>query len=447
MKKIVSIYFKYSILFLMLLPVVLISCEKTKVQFGQAYVDNSYSNIILVDTITAQLSTVFSDSVSTAGSGVMLAGNYNDNAFGKITAKSFFEIAPPALADLATNSAFDSLRLIIRPNKTYYGDTSFNTQLSVYQLKNNLSFPLYQTQFYNTTDFEVDPNPLGSINTLIYPNNTDSVAIRLSDVTGKNLFDLYKSKDYVMQSVTNFLPYFKGLQLAPSTAGMHAIYGFHDSLIMRMYYHETGVFIVNKFLDFTFYNSDNKQFSQVKADRTGTPLAAFNGTNKEVVSTSMGNSAYTQVLTGFMAKIKFPTLRNLLLRPDYIKILKAELVIKPLKSSYNAITPLPPNLSATTTDQSNVLGAPLSFSASGAVITQTGNLITDALYNENTSYDYDVTSYLQQQILIGSANQNGLLLIPPFPASISSLDRLIIGDQKNTQGSIQLKLYYVSVNP
>ena len=32
-----------------------------------------------------------------------------------------------------------------------------------------------------------------------------------------------------MQSASNFLTYFKGLQLAPDAAGMHAIYGFHDS--------------------------------------------------------------------------------------------------------------------------------------------------------------------------------------------------------------------------
>ena len=228
---------------------------------------------------------------------------------------------------------------------------------------------------------------------------------------------------------------------------MHAIYGFHDSLIMRLHYHETDVFTENKFLDFTFYNNDNKQFNQVKTDRTGTPVSVFNSTNKEVVSTSTGNSAYIQTLTGFMAKIKFPTLRSLLLRPDYLKILKAELVIKPVKNSYNAITPLPPKLSAVTTDQSNTLGTPLSSTASGSAITQTGNLIIDPLYNENTSYTYDITSYLQQQILISSANQNGLLLVPPVPASISSLNRVIIGDQKNTQGSIQLKVYYVSVNP
>ena len=447
MKKIVTIYLKYSVLFLLLFPVFLISCEKTKIQFGQDYVDNTYSNIILVDTITAQLSTVYSDSVSTSATGSMLAGNYNDNIFGKTTAKSFFEVSQPAIADLPANSTFDSLELIIRPNKTYYGDTTFPSQLSVYQLKAQYFFPLYQSQFYNNTDFDVDPTPLGSTNKIIYPNITDTIAIRLSDATGQTLFDLYKSDDYVMQSTSVFLNYFRGLQLAPSPAGMHAVYGFHDSLIMRLHYHETDVFPESKFLDFNFYNSDNKQFNQVKTDRTGTPVAVFNSTNKEIASSATGNSAFTQPLTGFIAKVRFPTLRSLARRPDYVKILKAELVLQPVKNSYNSTTALPPVLSAFTTDQLNGLGAPLGTNVGGAGITQTGDLIVDQLYNENTSYTYDVTPYLQQQILVGASNQNGLLFAPPFPASISALNRVVFGDQKNTQGSIKLNVYYVSITP
>ena len=395
---------------------------------------------------SCQLSII--DSLSTSSSGTVLAGNYNDATFGKITAKSFFEVTPPPIADLATNATFDSLELIIRPDKSYYGDTTFNTQLSVYQLQTEMTFPLYQQNvFYNNTDFAVDPTPLGSVNKLIFPNITDTISIRLSDAKGNELFNLYKSNDYVMQTQSNFLTYFKGLQLSPSATGMHAVYGFHDSLIMRLHYHETGVFLVNRNLDFTFYNSDNKQFNQVKSDRTGTPVAVFNSTNKEIVSTSTNDQAYSQYLTGLAVKIKFPTLRGLLQRPDYVKILRAELVIKPIKNSYGTTTPLPPQVYAVTTDQTNTPGAPLSFLSSNGTIAETGNLILDQLYNENTSYTYDVTSYLQQQILVGSSNQNGLLLIPPTPASISTLNRVIIGDQKNTEGAIQLKLYYVSVNP
>src|SRR5258708_7827218 len=214
MNKIVTIFLKYRLQFLILSALAQLSCEKTKIQFGQAYVNNTFSNLVLVDTLFTQLTTVYSDSVASSGSGVLLAGNYNDNTFGKIAAKSFFEVAPPAIADIASNSVFDSLQLILLPNKSYYGDTTFSSQLSVYQLTNQITFPLYQTSFYNNTDFAVDATPLGSISKQIYPNITDTVFVPLSNTKGKELFDLYKLDDYVMQSTANFLPYFKGLRLA-----------------------------------------------------------------------------------------------------------------------------------------------------------------------------------------------------------------------------------------
>src|SRR6185312_3812775 len=218
-----AIDFKVTFLFLILAGVFFTSCQKTKIQFGEAYVDNSYSNIILVDTLTPQLSTIYSDSVSTSGSGKILVGSYTDDRFGKITAKSFFEVSPPAISELATNATFDSLELIIRPDKSYYGDTTFPSKISGYQLKDKLAFPLYQTQFYNNSDFPVDPTPLGSFNALIYPNHTDSIAIRLSDAKGQELFNLYRANDVSLQSTTNFLNYFKGLQISYSPAGMHAV--------------------------------------------------------------------------------------------------------------------------------------------------------------------------------------------------------------------------------
>lgn len=436
---------KYFFIFLVNLAVFTAGCEKTKIQFGEAYVDNSYSNIILVDTLTAQLSTLYIDSVVTSGSGTLLTGFYTDDAFGKIIAKSFFELAPPAITDLPTDATFDSLELIIRPNKSYYGDTTYASLLAVNQLTDDLSFPLYQTQFYNNTDFAVNPTPLGTKNIQISPNITDSISIRLADNKGKELFDLYKANDYAMQSTTNFLSYFKGLQLSPLVGGMHAVYGFGDSAVMRLHYHTTSVFTESKYLDFTFYNGDNKQFNQVKADRSGAPVSIFNSSNKQMLSTATNNRAYLQYLTGFIPKIQFPTVRNLLLRPDYVKILKAELVIQPVQNSYNTKMPLPPELYATSTDQSNAFGSSLANSSSTSY--QTGNLIIDQVYGENTSYTYDVTSYLQQQILVSANNENGLLLIPPSPQSIATLNRIIIGDQKNKAGSIQLKLYYVSVNP
>ena len=385
---------------------------------------------------------MYTDSVATTGLGALLAGSYADNVFGKVTANSFFEITPPALSTVSMNAVFDSLVLILRPNKSYYGDTTKSTRLSVYQLTNQETFPSGQTLLYNTTSFPVNPVALGNITTLISPGATDSVFIRLSDVTGQQLFDLYKAQDYVMQSTPNFINYFKGLELSADSASTNVIYGFSDSVIVRLHYHESDLFTENRVLDFRFYNNDNTQFIQVKTNTTGTALSVFNNTNKEVPAAALNNKAYLQYLTGFVTKIKFPTLRSLALRPDYVKILKAELTVKPLQNTYPFQTPLPPQLLAYPTDVLNGYGSPLSYVSTSGY--QTGSLVTDPLFGENTYYTYDVTSYLQQQILIGYANQDGLLL---SSVSHNTLDRLVIGDPKNTNTAVQLKLYYVSVNP
>ena len=444
MKKISIDSFKYWAQILILPAFIFSACDKPQIKFGQAYVNDTYTNIVLVDTLSANLSTVYRDSISTSGSATILAGSYLDNSFGKITASSFVELSPPAITALDTKSVYDSLVLILRPNKKYYGDTSLGSQLSVYQLTNPINFPLYQTAFYNNTNFPVDPTPLGTSTTLIYPNITDSVFIRLSDAKGNELFNLYNSGDYTIQNTTSFINYFKGLKITPTANGMHAIYGFNDTVTMRLYYHVTGLFTTPKVLDFKYYNGDNKQFNQVLSDRSGTPLSAFGGADKEISSTNTNGSSYLQYITGFIPKIQFPTIRSLLLRPDYLKIVKAELIVTPLNQTYTGFTPLPPQLYAYTTDQLNNLGSPLVSATSNGY--QTGNLVIDPLYNSNTTYVYDVTSYLQKQISINYANQNGLLLIPPSPASITTFNRLVIGDKNNSAGALQLKVYYVSSN-
>ncbi len=421
------------------------SCQKTPIQFGQPYVDNSFSNIVLVDTFSTQLSTVHYDSVATSGSGTLMVGNYSDPYFGKIQASTFFELSPPGTTTLGANAGFDSLQLILVPDKSFYGDTTVPLQISVYQLSKQITFPVYQTVFYNNSDFPVNPVPLGSLTQQFYPHLTDSLFIRLSDTTGQHLFNLIKSNDPAIQSTVSFLPYFNALKLTATAGNMNAIYGFKESVVMRLYYHENDVYPVTKFVDFKYYNSDNTQFNQVMSDRTGTPLAGFNNSTLEIPSDSTGHAAYLQYLTGFLTKIRFPTIRDLLLRTDYTKILKADLIINPLLGSYNPSMDLPPNLVPFTTDQYDLMGSPLPL-ANGSGY-QTGNLVEDYLYNQNTSYTYDVTAYLQQQIGVGYSNKNGLLLVPPSPAWITNLNRAVFGDKQNPKGSIQLKVYYVSVTP
>ena len=212
---------------------------------------------------------------------------------------------------------------------------------------------------------------------------------------------------------------------------------------MRLYYHQVGVYREDKFLDFTFTSKD-LQFNNISTDRSGTPLAALNTNNYELTSDNAGNLGYMQDVTGIYLKISFPTIRKLLEKTDFVKIIKADLVVQPVPGSNTTQYPLPPQLEAVTTDGANEPGSSLATTANSAA--QNGNLFIDAIYGTNTNYTYDVTSYLQQQIAIDLTNKNGLLLMPPAASRYTSLARLVIPDTKGIKSRLQLKVYYVSIN-
>jgi Domain of unknown function (DUF4270) len=241
-----------------------------------------------------------------------------------------------------------------------------------------------------------------------------------------------------------FTGYFKGIKI--SSQNSHAIYGFQDSVTMRMYYHETDLYRQNKYFDFKL-NDRSLQFNHIDYDRSGTKLTVLNAANKEVLSTQTGGAGYTQSATGLYAKISFPTIRQILQRPDFIKIVKAELIIKPVAGSYSGQYPLPSQLIAATTDGLNEPGAALVTGSGVSLVTQNGNLFQDPLYPANTNYIYDVTSYLLQQLNTTGINENGLLLVPPPGNRTNIFNRLVTGDayNKNADTRMQLKVFYVSV--
>ncbi len=148
-----------------------------------------------------------------------------------------------------------------------------------------------------------------------------------------------------------------------------------------------------------------------------------------------------------MAKIRFPTIRDVLKLPNYAKILKATLLIRPLRGTYGVGSyVLPPLMRLSQTTQLNAIGNDLTvIGSNGSPVTQTGSLIVDNLYGESTNYAYDVTTYLRGLILDGTINNNGLLIIPPSPALETQFGRLIIGNRDNTNGKMELQIVYAAV--
>ncbi len=425
----------------------MISCTKPVINFGNNYSNDNATNVVTVDTFGIRLSTVFLDSFPTSGTGSMLIGRYHDPYIGTVTSRSYSEIIyPSALPTLTSLAQFDSLELIFRINKSFYGDTTKVQRYLVSQLSSVLNYPGTQLQFFNIDSIPYDPTILGSADVQINPTagftsqkTGDSVKIRLPDSQGKLLYNLLYNQSDTVKNATTFRGFFKGLTIYPDTTMPGAIYGFRDSMFIRLHYHEPGVVYQPLFVDFPYVNKPN-QFNRITADRTGTPIQNISEQNPEIVSTATGNAAYLQPSTALYVKLLFPTLGNLLQYPDYLSVLRATLTIKPVDGTYSPIYALPPLVNLINTTQANTLGTTAAIG--------TGGLVIDYLYGANTAYTYDVTSYIQQAILRGVQDNavNGIMLTIPSPAYNTTFNRVVVGDQFSPLkvNQISLNIFYAS---
>ena len=209
--------------FLIILLVVSVSCQRTEFNVGQTFIHTN-SNITLVDTVSAVLSTVFLDSVATSGKGVILAGKYKDNQnpngfnIGYVKASSYFELGLPPFLSTATPppsySVFDSVVLTLYYSNYYYGDTNRPQTISAYQLTEQLTgYTNVDGNFYNTTSFPYNNVPLGTQTFTPHPVAKTSMSIRLSDALGKQLLSYQINGNYNFSSQAIFLDYFNGIYL------------------------------------------------------------------------------------------------------------------------------------------------------------------------------------------------------------------------------------------
>ncbi len=94
----------------------------------------------------------------------------------------------------------------------------------------------------------------------------------MDNALGLQLYNMiYNNSDSITKSV-NWLNWFHGLcisALPPTGAGN--IYGFSDSCLMRIHYHEVGASTTLKTIDFGITNT-SFQFNNIITDRKTSPL-------------------------------------------------------------------------------------------------------------------------------------------------------------------------------
>jgi hypothetical protein len=444
----------------------LAGCQKQpSLNFGSTYVpDNGQTNIIVVDSSTINMSTVYTDSTATAATGYLMVGSYHDAFLGQMSSTGYIQLQPPATLPTLNYlvDTYDSIGMVMifKTNNPFYGDTTITQTYQVQEIDTLFQLAAFEPAWYSNRSLPLGP-AIGQGSVLITPTrpttteNIDTVRIPMDYNLGQTLYNMVYNKSDTMTTVKTFQQYFPGLAISEAPGSQGNIYGFRDSSIMRIYYQENnaGGVSTTKYIDFTL-NNKSYQFNSLTANWAGSAIANLNTPTSVsqppplTSSTQTGHASYVQTIGGLNVKLTFPYLNAIAQRPDYIGLLRAELTVIPLAGSFTTTYTLPPQVGVYTTDLHNLIISPLP--AVGTATAQTGNLALNYFLPLQTSYTYDVTNFVASQIVntAPGADSNGLILSIPSPAGDATFKRLVIADQSYPANQrIILSVYYISLYP
>jgi len=432
---------------LMLSPLLmLVSCDRNAIEFGDTP-ENGYTNLVFTDTISINMSTVIQDSFVTSSATSLLLGSYADPALGTVTAKNYFQLKVPEVAPtIADGAVYDSLTLIIRPNDYYYGDTTIEEQIIVSELADPIAFT-YNSQLYNTSTVAVNPVPLGSKSLKVKPVTADSIQVKLADAKGQDLFQRLKAISTTTSNQEEFINYFKGLSLStgPQQAAVFGLNGAAGSILMRLHYHTSSPYPESHYVDFPSM-ANSYSFNHIATDRTGTGLVTGASSVTEIPSSLTQGRAYLQQGTGLFLKMTFPALHSLVNSGKLIRLVKAELYVRPTYLSFdNNKYKLPASLTLAQTDASNLVGS--SIMDSTGVNPATASPVTDALYGENSYYRFNITSYINYLMTTAGSEKTGLYIQHASGTTDMNVNRLVLNNPQLEGQSSKLLLYMIVVNP
>ncbi len=431
-------YIQFLLLMVWIVTMCFTACQEHSSDFimGEEFTD-SKTSVQLIDTLSVKLSTVILDSVETSGTGSILVGHYQDDVFGGIISHSCFEVGLPSDFDFQVEDQYDSLTLVLLYNGYFFGDTTCQQKIQVYQLTEMISDDDVLT---SRTPCEYHPESIGEIVYTPRPMTyTDTLRIRISDVLGLNLFERLINDPEMQENEDLFLSYFPGLALVADEMYEGVITGFYASVESdaSLILHTSRQGLTTEKIDYEFgINDINRQFNQIQNDFSSIPLCDLTEQKDELPSTETNNIAYLQGGTGLVIRVDFPSLNEIMLI-ERGEIAEAILSISPVYNSMVEFA-LPPDLILYNTNKTNQKVGSVKTS-DGTVVSSL--LVKDELYHEDTAYSFDVTQYLKSEIEDSYVDpDNGLLIVLPTDNQNATFRRLMVdAEGANTR----LDIYYL----
>ncbi|URC14385.1 MULTISPECIES: DUF4270 family protein [unclassified Flavobacterium] len=435
---------------MLFLAMTLFSCG-TDSDAGEFVVGSDYlavgNKVILIDTMTVEMSTINFDSLITSGKNRILIGSYEDPIYGKVKSNSYFQLASDSYSlkndgsdTESTNYVFDSISMILKYDKYYYGDTTKVQTFDIHRLTEKVKPNTNDKNFYNNSVLNYSDESLGSISYKPRPAGKDSINIKMSSTFGAALFQKLKKRE--ITDFDSFSEYLKGLVVVPSVSNSANVIGFHvASSKVRLYYskYQANTEEVPYIMDFKISDAQ-KQFNSISLDKTGTLIQNLPAPNSKLSSVLTNRQGFIQSGTGVACRIDFPNIKQLKRISANGAIVDAQLFLKPVNNTYSEKYPLEDSLKVYVSDNLNRISTSLVNSAGTAVFGILNKKKDE--FNENVGYSVPIGYFLQKEMLKQSSSRSSLIL--SLPGISKTVNRIVLGDQKHLNNKLQLKIYYIS---
>ncbi|UMB59881.1 DUF4270 domain-containing protein [Lutibacter sp. A80] len=416
-----------------------IACESDTDTYtvGEDFLDVD-TKVIVTDTISIETSTIQLDSVNTTNPTRLLIGALQDQDFGNLKSKTFFNLLTSTY-DINNDATFDSIGIILYYDTYYYGDTTKTQTFKVHEIIENFeSHNEDDDNFYNTSTLEYSDTTLGELTFTPYPNKKDSIYIPINQDFGSDLFE--KLQDNDINNSDDLYQIFKGLTIAPDE-NSNAVLGFSQpSTVMRMYYTIKGEDDEDNdyYNDFTI-QSYTQSFNQTTSDKSNTVLNSIESYTDILSTKNTGNLAYIQSGTSFNMRVEFPAIENLNELEQNSTAINATLKFYPTLESYDTSETGVDSLAVYVIDKKNRVVSQLS-SLSGSSVYATLSSQNDEFDSENY-YTVDLT-YFVEQVLTSTYDLDYALLFQ-LPNNNNGVNKVNIYDADNSDKSMKLSVTYL----
>lgn len=214
-----------------------LSCSKEEnkdftFQIGEDFVGTT-TKAYFIDTLTVKATTFQFDSLVVSDANRLLIGAYNDPVFGKISSKSFVQLRN-TVYEIEVDAVYDSIALILIPDRYFYNDTIPIQQFKVFNVLDDIEPDEEDYNYYNTANFNYDIVPIGIKDFYATPDKSDSLDIKINDDYGLTLFN--KLKDNDINNSDDFLDDYKGVLIAANNDTNTTVLGFSANSFIRLYY-------------------------------------------------------------------------------------------------------------------------------------------------------------------------------------------------------------------